>query len=76
MRGRMQRAHADAARLLRCGYEEHSRQDVLSYQDIAGAVHGRGAQQPAMVQGWEFSKRGDALYLSGGISTCRGGRDS
>jgi uncharacterized protein with GYD domain len=25
------RAHANAARLLRCRYEEHSRQDVLSF---------------------------------------------
>jgi hypothetical protein len=33
------RAHAGAARLLRCGYEEHSPQDVLSFQ-TSRAVHG------------------------------------
>jgi hypothetical protein len=34
--------HADAARLLRCGYEEHSPQDVLSFQDIAGCARCKG----------------------------------
>jgi hypothetical protein len=36
------RAHVDAARLLRCGYEEHSPQDVLSFQDIAGCARCKG----------------------------------